>query len=511
MFISVSCIYAGTVNNVTNAESNIDLNNDTNIINSDFNQVDNLPTSLDYTNESFIENNTNDITNTYEIVSCSITTDNDVKILNLTFTNSLPNEMSISSVGYLCSNVMSPICSGDSVGISDFVLSRIAATNVDASSGNNMVLPVSAFSIASEIHLNGANNTICNIYCVNNSAGLSEETLYNRNRKNINISQSFDRDFTILDDFAINVGMNHYNCSDNIEDVSVNMASTVSQFILDNNSSAGSFGEKGFALTINETFDEFDLANSKDVMDDIYTFLFIEDDSNAFSLVKNTYHCNKHCEIFGINPIYLLEYEANIADNFAFYNDNSIFSYFFLTDCTPHQDYITTIFEDSYTISCNNIVNFSSICFGICNLTESKTGFCAILFVGDENAGVITSEDISLGLNTDIDDLASCSLLDTLSLNNIGINYCIQNLSLAIGGFAMNSKILCFKVDNGIFKHVGIIKKVINTEFGMDSIISCFKVDNGIIKHVEIIDGVINWGIYYVLNESEYGGIFYSK
>ena len=60
MFISVSCIYAGTVNNVTSDESNIDLNNDTNIINSDFNQVDNLQTSLDYTNESFIENNTNE-------------------------------------------------------------------------------------------------------------------------------------------------------------------------------------------------------------------------------------------------------------------------------------------------------------------------------------------------------------------------------------------------------------------------------------------------------------------
>jgi hypothetical protein len=589
MFISASCIYAGDVNNVASDGINIDLNNDSNIISTDFNQVDNLPISLDYTNES-IENNTidvvnnqlcsysvshyensvecggfvfsencfikigeNDITNTYEFVGCSKTTD-DVKILNLTFTNSLPSEMSISSVGYLCSNVMSPFCCfGDSVGISDFALSSIAATSVDANgeSGNNVgsdqfVLHVSPFSIASEIHLNGANNTICNIYCVNNSTGLSEESLYNRNRKNINISPSFDRDFTILDEFAFNVGMNHYNCSDNIDDVSMDMASTVSQFI-DNNVNVGSYivGDSGFALTANETFNEFDFVNSKDVMDDIYIFLFIEDNSNAFSLVKNTYHCNKHCEIFGINPIYLLEYEANIADNFAFYyNDqflNSIFSNFFLTDCAPHQDYINTIFEDSYTISCNNIVSFSGICFGICNLTESKTGFCAILFVEDENAGVITSEDI-LGLNADIDDLASCSLLDTLSLNNIGINYCIQNLSLAIGGFAMNSKILCFKVDNGIikhvgineeiinteftmdsnisycfkvdngiFKHVGIIKKVINTEFGMDSIISCFKVDNGIIKHVEIIDGVINWGIYYVLNESEYGGIFYSK
>ena len=60
----------------------------------------------------------------------------------------------------------------------------------------------------------------------------------------------------------------------------------------------------------------------------------------------------------------------------------------------------------------------------------------------------------------------------------------------------------CFKVDNGIFKHVGIIKKVINTEFGMNSNILCFKVDNGIFKHVEIIDGVINWEIYHALGES---------
>jgi hypothetical protein len=58
----------------------------------------------------------------------------------------------------------------------------------------------------------------------------------------------------------------------------------------------------------------------------------------------------------------------------------------------------------------------------------------------------------------------------------------------------------CFKVDNGIFKHVGVIEELINMEFGMDSIISyCFKVDNGIFKHV---DDVINWGICYVLNES---------
>ena len=49
---------------------------------------------------------------------------------------------------------------------------------------------------------------------------------------------------------------------------------------------------------------------------------------------------------------------------------------------------------------------------------------------------------------------------------------------------------------------MGIIEEVINTEFWMDSIISCFKVDNGIFKHVEIIDGVINWGVCYVLNES---------
>ena len=581
MFISASCIYASDVSNVNSDGINIDLNNDSDIISPDFNQVDNLPISLDYTNES-IENNTfdvvnnqllcsysgshyensvecggfvfsencfikigeNDITNTYEFVGCSKTTD-DVKILNLTFTNSLPSEMSISSVGYLCSNVMSPFCCfGDSVDISDFVLSSIAATSVDANgeSGNNVgsdqfVLHVSPFSIASEIHLNGANNTICNIYYVNNSSGLSEESLYNRNRKNINISPSFDRDFTILDEFAFNVGMNHYNCSDNIDDVSMDMASTVSQFI-DNNVNVGSYivGDSGFALTANETFNEFDFVNSKDVMDDIYTFLFIEDNSNAFSLVKNTYHCNKHCEIFGINPIYLLEYEVNIADNFAFYyNDqflNSIFSNFFLTDCAPHQDYINTIFEDSYTISCNNIVSFSGICFGICNLTESKTGFCAILFVEDENAGVITSEDI-LGLNADIDDLASCSLLDTLSLNNIGINYCIQNLSLAIGESAMNSNISCFNVETGIFKHVGVIEEVINTEFTMDSIISyCFKVDNGIFKHVGIInkvinigfgmdsimscfkvdkgifkhvDDVINWGICYVLNESNMG------
>ena len=583
MFISASCIYASDVSNVNSDGINIDLNNDSDIISPDFNQVDNLPISLDYTNES-IENNTfdvvnnqllcsysgshyensvecggfvfsencsikigeKDITNTYEFVGCSKTTD-DVKILNLTFTNSLPCEMSISSVGYLCSNVMSPFCCfGDSVGISDYILSSIAAANVDSSRGsrnnevsdNLIILHVSPFSIASEIHLNGANNTICDIYCVNNSARLSEESLYNRNRKNINISPSFDSDFTIFDDFTINVGMDYYNCSDNIEDVSLNMASMVSQFILYNNVNIGHYvvGDNGFALTANETLNEFDFANSKDVMDDIYTFLFSEDDSNAFSLVKNTYHCNKHCEIFGINPIYLLEYGANIADNFAFYyNDkflNSIFSYFFLTDCTPHQDRINTIFEDSYTISCNNIVNFSGICFGICNLTGSKTGTSAILFVEDENEGVITSEDI-LGLNADIDDLASCSLLDTLSLNNTGINYCIQNLSLAIWGFAMNSNILCFKVDNGIFKHVGIIeeiinteftmdsnisycfkvdngifkhvgiiKKVINTEFGMNSNILCFKVDNGIFKHIEIIDGVINWGIYHALGES---------
>lgn len=471
MFISMSCIYAGAVNNVTGDESNIDLNNDNNIISPDFNQVDN---SLENNTNVSIENNTidvvnnqllcsysadghyensvecgmfvftenclfkigqNDITNTFQLVSCSKTTDYGVKILNLTFTNSQPDEMSISDVGYLCSNVMNPIFS-DSVAISDFVLSCIAATDVDASSGsgnnvvsnNKIILQISAFSIASKIHLNGANKMICNICCVNNSTGLSEESLCDVNRKDMNISPSFDRDFTIFNDFAIDVGMNHYNCNNNIEDVSMNMAGIVSQFILDSNVSTGSYivGNNGFALTVNETLDEFDLINSKDVMYDIYAFLFSEYDSNAFSLVKNTYHCNKHCEIFGINSIYLLEYEVSIADNFAcYYTDkflNSIFSNFFLTDCTPHQDYINTIFEDSYTICCN----FSGI-FGICNLT-GFTGVSAILFVEDETGGVITSEDILFWLNTDIDDLTNCSLLDYLSLNNAWINYCIQNL-----------------------------------------------------------------------------------
>ncbi|WP_407431766.1 hypothetical protein [Methanobrevibacter sp.] len=341
----------------------------------------------------------NDITNTFELVSCSKTTNHDVKILNLTFTNSQPDEMSISDVGYLCSNVMNAICFGDSVAISDFVLSSIAATDVDASSGsgnnlvsdNKIVLQISAFSIVSEIHLNGANKTIYNICCVNNSMGLPEESPYNRNRNDMNISPSFDRDFSIFNDSAINMGMNHYNCSDNIEDVSMNMVGMVSQFILDSNVSAGPYivGNNGFALTVNETLYEFDLGNSKDVMHDIYTFLF-KYNPNAFSLVKNTYHCNNHRQIFGINPIYLLEYEVNIADNFAcYYTDkffNSIFSNFFLTDCTPHQDYINTIFEDSYAICCN----FSGICFGICNLTGFNTGVSAILFVEDENGGVIT-------------------------------------------------------------------------------------------------------------------------
>ena len=62
MFISVSCIYADDINNVTSDGINIDLN-ENNISSPDFNQVDNLPISLEnYTNVS-IENNTTDVVN----------------------------------------------------------------------------------------------------------------------------------------------------------------------------------------------------------------------------------------------------------------------------------------------------------------------------------------------------------------------------------------------------------------------------------------------------------------
>ena len=472
MFISSSCIYAGDICNVTSdSDFNIDLYNDIDVIDADFNQMDDPQISLENSSDESIENNTfvvntqllsysagyygspaeyggfvsiddclinaDDAANTHELIGCCQITDDNVKIQNLTFTNSLPGNAGVSN-GCLCSNVMSPICFGDNGYIPLCAFSCDASTGAICLSGNDVFLhqpifeKLSAFSAVGKIYVNGANYTICNNLSVYNSSELSEESIhYGRNRKNVNAAPSFGDAFMCFNRYAQESYMNHYNLSDSIGGVPLSYI--ISQSVLDSKVNAGyCMADNEFALTENSTLDDFEISLTKDVFSGIYTFLFNEDDSNAFSLVKNTYHCNMHCEVFGINPVYSLEYEGNTANKFTcYYNDkflNSIFSKSDLTDCSSQRDLhksfiLSTLFKKSHTLCFNSVGDFSFIeDFAIlCGDERAIAGkgvmFSSCRFSGDFSADIYTS----------------ASLLDALLLDNLGMNYSIKTiLSVAI-------------------------------------------------------------------------------
>lgn len=482
MFIGSSCIYASDIDNVTSSEEvNIDSDNDSNVISADFNQIDDSLFSLENYSDEFIDNDmfvvdfqlllcsysedynnpvecggfvsdnsligtvSDDITNTCELIGCSLITEDSVKIQNLTFTNSLPSNAGVSN-GCLCGNVMSPMCFGDNGCIPICVFSCNTSTDGNAiySSGknffspNSMFVKISAFNVASEIYGHGANYTICNTFSVNSSSELSRESIhYNRNRKNLNITSSFEDGFTRFNSYGMDLNVNHYNSSDTIGGVPITYI--ISSSIMNGTVNAGSclINSNGFALTVNGTLNDFEISLTKDVFGGIYAFLFNEDYSNVFSLVKSTYHYNMQCEVFGINPVYLLEYEGITANNFTCnYTDNlnTIFSKFDLADCSSHRDFhkaflLSTIFKESYAVCFNSVGNFSSFYLNTFKLRAS-----AILFGEDENERVIVANSIVFSackvvagdFNSDIDALASYSLLDTLSLNNSGMNNCIK-------------------------------------------------------------------------------------
>lgn len=467
--ITSSYAFAGDADNITLSNvADIGIADEDNIIGSDFNQIDDREIILGNSTDGFIDDNTFDVVysqilysystgvnadpvecggfvffenclikisqvdmaNADESIGYYKITGNNVKILNSTFTNSQVLKTDCSNVEYLCGNVMSPICFANNGSGSDCLFSGNAMDGgVMGCSANDGVCDVSVShnistsGIACGSHFNCLNYTICNNSAVNASNGLSRGSgYYNRSGKNVNIALSFGRDLNNFNSFAVKKNYSR----NNIDNISEDIGSIVSQFIVDNYVNAGTHNV--FVLTINGTLNEFEIAFAKDDLGDFYTFLFDEDSLDTLSLVKNSYDCRKQCEIFGINPVYSLKYDGSIASTHCFYTNflNTIFSDFYLTACSdfPQTFILNTDFKDSYA-DLNNAYDFSKFFFG---------------------AG---ESEVSLNYS---------------SLNYGGMNYCIEKMSLAVidGGIAMNSNILYYcVVENGIFKHVCIGDAVI--------------------------------------------------
>ena len=232
--ITSSYAFAGDADNITLGNvADIGIADEDNIIGSDFNQIDDREIILGNSTDGFIDDNTFDVVysqilysystgvnadsaecggfvfenclikisqvdtaNADESIGYYKITENNVKILNSTITNSQVLETGCSNVEYLCGNVMSPICFANNGSGPDCLFSGNAATDggVMGCSGNDGVCDVSVShnistsGIACCSHFNGLNYTICNNSAVNASNGLSRGSgHYNRSGKNVNI------------------------------------------------------------------------------------------------------------------------------------------------------------------------------------------------------------------------------------------------------------------------------------------------------------------------------------
>ena len=485
--------------------ADIDTDCEDNIISSDFNQIDDLRITFENSTDGFIDYHTfyvvnsqfsyfaednaysaeyggfvlfenclikisqDDRANAGELIGYCEITENNVKILNSTFTNLHSIKTGSSDVEYLCNDVMSPICFGNNGSASRCMLSCNAMDGgVMDCSGNNGVgdisisQNISTSGILCESYSNGLNYTVCNNSAVNASNGLSRGSgHYNRSGKNVNITSSFDCDSMLSNNFAKDNKNYSRNNIDISKDISFILYPSINYNYVNANSS------NVFVLTVNGNLNEFEFAFAKDDLGDIHTFLFNEDSLDILSLVKNSHDCRKQCEIFGINPVYSLKYDSIIANTSCFYTNfsNTIFSNFYLTDCSDFLKtlFLNTDFKNHHALF-NGTYDFSKILPGM-----GKSGVFSVLSAEEIFALDISSSTHDFELNRCNDQLVSSSL------NNNGMNYCIEKiLSLVVidGEIAINSNMLYYCV-----------------------------VENGI-KHVCIGDEIM-WGYNYVLNALE--------